>query len=133
VIWSTLGQLYRERGELSGAIRCYRRAVGLGPSTSTLVLLGGALAKKGDLAEAKRCHRRAARLATENPDEAYLNLGLILRAERRYEQAIACFDRAIEHDPKYTIAKNARADCIRALAIIRARPRASRRSSTGAG
>lgn len=127
IVWSTFGRLHRERGELSLAIRCYRRAVALRPMTSMLIFLGVALAMKGDLASAKLCHRRAARLATENPDEAYYNLGLILRAERRYEQAVACFDRAIEHDPKYTIARKARRDCLRALAIIRARAEASRR------
>jgi tetratricopeptide (TPR) repeat protein len=120
-VWSTLGSLHRERGDYSRAVRCYRKAVELGPRTSTLVFLGAALARTGDLAGAKRCHRRAARLATENPDEAYCNLGLILRAERRYEQAIACFDRAIEHDPKYTFAFEARRDCLRALAVRRGR------------
>lgn len=122
LVWSTSGTLHRERGDFARAVRCYRKAVALGPRTSTLVLLGAALAKTGDFAGAKRCHRRACRLATENPDEAYCNLGLILRAERRYEEAIACFDRAIAHDPKYTFAMEARRDCVRALALRRDPP-----------
>jgi tetratricopeptide (TPR) repeat protein len=120
-VWSTLGSLHRERGDFPRAIRCYRKAVALGPRTSTLVFLGAALARTGDFAGAKRCHRRAVRLATENPDEAYFNLGLILRAERRYEEAVACFDRAIEHDPNYAIAVDARRDCVRALALLHER------------
>jgi len=84
--------------------------------------------RTGDFAGAKRCHRRAARLATESPDEARFNLGLILRAERRYEEAIACFDRAIQHDPKYKIAFEARRDCVRALALLHDRGGTSSRA-----
>ncbi len=122
LIWTTLGRLHMERGSPARALRYYRLAAERRPTTNTLVLLGAALARTGALAEAKRCHRRAVRLATENPDEAYYNLGLILRAERRYEAALECFDLALEHDPKYAVARDARADCIRALAVRGAAP-----------
>jgi tetratricopeptide (TPR) repeat protein len=46
-------------------------------------------------------------------EEAYFNLGLILRAEGKYEEALECFERAIEIDPQYTLAKQARKDVAR--------------------
>ena len=68
------------------------------------------LAKQGEFAEAKRCHRRAIKLETSPPDEAYYNLGLILRAERRFAAALDAFDAAIRIDPDYSLAKCARRD-----------------------
>lgn len=115
LVLTTLGELFMERGRKARALRYYREAAVLRPTTNTLVLLGCALARTGALEEAKRCHRRAARLATHNPDEAYYNLGLILRAERRYEAARSYFDLALEHDPEYELARDARSDCAQAL------------------
>ena len=43
------------------------------------------------------------------------NLGLVLRAERKYETAIESFDEALKIDPKYDLARAARKDCVRAL------------------
>ena len=50
-------------------------------------------------------------------DEAFFNLGLLLRAERRYRDALTCFERAIELDPKYSDALEARADVLAALSV----------------
>ena len=33
-----------------------------------------------------------------------------MRAEGKYDEALECFERAIEIDPKYTLAKEARKD-----------------------
>jgi tetratricopeptide (TPR) repeat protein len=108
-----------QRGNLRAAERWYSQAAKLKPTTLTLVFLGGVLAKQGRYRDSKRCHRRAIRLATHNPDEAYLNLGLILRAERKYERAIECFERAIQLDPKYETAKIARRDIREVLKLKR--------------
>jgi tetratricopeptide (TPR) repeat protein len=83
-----------------------------------LVFLGGVLATQGRLAEARRYHRQATRAPEDDRlarDEAYYNLGLLFRAERRYREALAHFDRAIALDPKYTVAMSARADLESAL------------------
>ena len=39
-------------------------------------------------------------------DEAYLNLGLILRALGRYGEARQCFELALELDPEYQAAQD---------------------------
>src|SRR6266496_2182224 len=92
------GHLFNESCDLRRAEKWYRRAIQHKADTPRLVFLGAVLAKQGRFAEAKRCHRRAARLATSPADEAYYNLGLILRAERRYSEALLYFDRAIKID-----------------------------------
>ena len=84
------------------------------------MFLGSVLARQGRLAEAKRCHRQATRAPEDDRlarDEAYFNLGLIFRAERRYREALACFDRAIALDSKYTAALEAQADVRSALKV----------------
>jgi tetratricopeptide (TPR) repeat protein len=113
------GQYYKATGDLKRAESWYRKAAAEVPAA--LVFLGGVLAKQGRLPEAKRCHRRATRAREDDQlarDEAYFNLGLILRAERRYREALACFDRAIALDPKYAVAFKAQADVRSALEVI---------------
>lgn len=121
IVWPRIylywADLYRKRGDLKRAESFYRRAVKAKATTSRLVLLGCVLARQGRLSEAKACHRRAVRLATCPPDEAYFNLGLILRAERRYAKALDCFERAIQIDRDYTFAKEARKDVLHAMKL----------------
>jgi tetratricopeptide (TPR) repeat protein len=65
-------------------------------------------------------NRRATRAPEDDRlarDEAYFNLGLVFRAQRRYPEALACFDRAIALDPKYTAALEAQADVRSALTV----------------
>lgn len=105
------GGHYDAVGDLKRAERWYRRAAETVPAA--LVFLGGVLARQGRLLEAKRCHRQATRAPGDDRlarDEAYLNLGLICRAERRYREALAYFDRAIALDPEYAAALDAQAD-----------------------
>jgi Tfp pilus assembly protein PilF len=92
----------------------YRKAVALKSNTTTHIYLGACLARQGRFVEAKRHHRQAIRLATDPKydaaDEAYFNLGLILRAERKYTEASAMFRKAIRLDRKYQIAREALRD-----------------------
>ena len=116
-VWLYVGHVYCEKGNYRSAEHWYRRSVDADPTTMGLAFLGALLAKRGCFGEAKRCYRRAIRLATETPGEAYFNLGLILRAEWRYREAIESFDRAIEIDPAYELAEKARRDCERAIEL----------------
>ena len=63
------------------------------------------LALKGRLREAERAHRAATRCPEGCIDEAYLNLGLVLRAQERFEEASRCLREAIRLDPKYRVAR----------------------------
>lgn len=112
LVYSQLGHMYRGKGEYRRAEGWYRKAVEAKASVNNLVFLGACLAKQGKYGEAKRYHRRAIKTGAEEADEAYYNLGLILRAEGKNEEALECFERAIEIDPKYTLAKQARKDIV---------------------
>ena len=118
VVNVTHGHYHDALGELRQAERWYRKAAVKEPAA--LVFVGAVLARQGRLAEANRCHQRAAR-APEGDwiarDEAYLNRGLLMRAERRYRAALRCFDRAVELDPKYEAALEARTDVLAALHV----------------
>ena len=106
---------YREKGDHLRAEKWYRKAVEANGNTRNLIFLGACLAKQGRFSEAKKCQRKAIKIASDSPDEAYYNLGLILRAEERYEEACNCFDKALELDPDYTVAKEARSDVLKVL------------------
>jgi len=51
-------------------------------------------------------------------DEAYLNLGLVLRAQERYKEALACFEKALELTPDYRKAITAKSDIEKAIAYL---------------
>jgi tetratricopeptide (TPR) repeat protein len=112
-----IGHLYRDKGDYRRAETWYRRAVELRATTNNLVFLGACLARQGKYSEAKQFHQQAIDLNTENPDEAYFNLGLIFRAEGNYQEALKSFERAIEHDPDYALAIEAKEDILTLLGI----------------
>lgn len=103
------GDLFREKGDWRWAERWYRMAIRLDPVAEAHILLGAALAKQGKLAQAKRHHRLAIQLASADPkdvkDEAFLNLGLVLRAEGKYRAAAAAFRNALRISPNYRDAR----------------------------
>ncbi len=74
------------------------------------IYLGGVLARSGRLKEAETAHRAAIRCTQGCRDKAYLNLGLVLRAQERYEEAATCFEQALKLDPKYVAARKALRD-----------------------
>ncbi|MFK7743294.1 MAG: tetratricopeptide repeat protein [Planctomycetota bacterium] len=116
-IWIQRGHLHKKKGNLKLAVTWYRRAAEDKPTTHAYVFLGAALAQLGEAADAKRCHRKAIQLHTECTDEAHYNLGLLLRSEGRYPQAIESFAEALQLDPKYELAREALLDCEQALAM----------------
>ena len=75
------------------------------------IYLGSMLAGSGQLQQAERIHRLGTSCKSGCIDEAFLNLGCVFAAQRRYAEAIECFDRAIKRDPQYEDAITAREDC----------------------
>lgn len=75
-----------------------------------MIYLGLTLALQGRLRDAERVHRSATQCLEGCIDEAFYNLGLVLRAQERYQEAAECFREAIRRDPKYRIARRALRD-----------------------
>lgn len=114
-IWVQWGHLYKKQGAGSRAATWYEKAVKVRAETEWLVFLGASLAMQGKFRDAKRHYRRAIQAGGPRRDEAYYNLGLVHRAERQYSKALSCFEKALELDPKYTLAKAAHDDTRRVL------------------
>ena len=73
--------------------------------------------KAGKLSEALKCDRRATKCKEGAIDEAYYNLGVTLGALGRHKEALTCFEKAIDLDPKFKLAKHAAKDMRRVLEI----------------
>jgi tetratricopeptide (TPR) repeat protein len=118
IVHARLGHLYSHKGSLPQAEAWYRKAIAGNPSDAGYrVFLGGLLASAGRLPEAEAVHRRATLCKKGCIDEAYLNLGLILRAQERYREALKSFRKALRLDPGYKQAKKEIADVQRVLQL----------------
>jgi tetratricopeptide (TPR) repeat protein len=117
IVYHQIGHLYREKGDHRRAEQWYRKSVEANGTTRNLIFLGACLAKQGNFSEAKKYHRKAIKVSSDRPDEAYYNLGLILGAEEKYEEAYNCFEKALELDPDFTVAQEARSDVIKVMKL----------------
>ena len=110
------GHLYEKQGKLRMAEDWFRRSLKENPKyADTWGFLGGVLVKQGKFKDAKAAWRELIRLGTGATEEGHLNLGLILRAEKRYKDALKHAEIAISLDPKYKEAKRLRKDLLEAL------------------
>jgi tetratricopeptide (TPR) repeat protein len=124
-----IGHHYKLRGDYEQAAAWYQRAIDAGPDhASGYIYLGGVLALQGRLDEAEGAYRAATDCPRGCIDEAYLNLGFVLRAQERLVEAAECFARAIELDPDYRAAKKAFRDVRAAIAFRRKKGEVGRHS-----
>src|SRR5688572_559500 len=114
-----MGDLFRNQGDAVLAEQWYRKAIEHGPDDAQgYIYLGAMLARLGRLGEAEEIHRRGTSCSEGCVDEAWYNLGLVLRAQERYSEAAECFERALKLDPQYKIARLAKRDVERAMRVV---------------
>jgi tetratricopeptide (TPR) repeat protein len=114
-----MARVYRRCGNFAAAEAWYRRAVAADPDDAgPHIFLGGFLTTCGRYHEAEQVYRRATTCASGAVDEAWLNLGYVMRATERFTDALGCFRRAVRIDPCYEIAKEA-IDDVRAAVAFR--------------
>jgi tetratricopeptide (TPR) repeat protein len=115
-IFTLLGDLCRTQLNHTEAESFYRRAIACAPTDATaFIYLGGMFAGQGRFGEAEALHRRATQCIDGCIDEAYLNLGFVLRAKGEYLNALDCFREALARSPDYEEAKAGLADMERVL------------------
>jgi tetratricopeptide (TPR) repeat protein len=105
-VYSRIGLLMTDRGSPSEAEKWYRAATSaIGCPGWVWSLRGANLYHGGSYRLAKSCLETA--LITEDVDkeEVFLNLGLLERAQRRYEEARKYANDALAIDPNYDQAK----------------------------
>ena len=111
-----MGHLFLESGDHDQAAEWYRKAIEADPEEASFhVFLGSLRAKQGRFQEAEEEHRAAIECPKGRIDEAYLNLGYVLRALDRYSDAAECFREAIRLDPEYRLARRALRDVERCM------------------
>ena len=99
-VFRQLGSWAQAQGQVLEAEEWYGRAIEALPDDATgYIYFGGMLAKAGRLQEAETIHRRATACTEGCIDEAYLNLGFVLRAQERYLEALEAFREAAARDP----------------------------------
>jgi len=109
--------LCMEQCRYAEAVAWYRKLADLDPSsTAPKILMGSALAKAGRLDEAEAAHRDATVLQGD-VDEAFLNLGLVLRAQSRLPEARDALMQALALTPGYVEALAALDDVNRAIEL----------------
>ncbi|MEY2467075.1 MAG: hypothetical protein QOD03_1596, partial [Verrucomicrobiota bacterium] len=100
-----MGDLFKAKGDFEKAEYWYRRASRHKPgSTVDHIFAGDVAFQDGRLKLAELNYRRAIKCSTGPIEEAYFNLGGVLVAKRRYQEAIKCYRKALMIDPKYRIA-----------------------------
>ncbi|UCG49781.1 MAG: tetratricopeptide repeat protein [Phycisphaerales bacterium] len=113
------GELSKAKGEFREAEKCFRRSLeSRADDADGYLSLGAILAGQGKLEEAKLWHQQAIRCSKGCVDEAYLNLGYVLRAQEQFEDALECFEKALEIDPNYEAAKVGSEDMKTLLAYL---------------
>jgi tetratricopeptide (TPR) repeat protein len=116
-----MGHLFVARGDFDQAAAWFRRAIEADPGDASYrIYLGAILARQGRLEEAEGVHRTAIACPAGCIDEAYLNLGLVLRAQGRFRESADCLREALRIDPQYRAARIALRDVERCLRWARA-------------
>jgi len=116
VPYAQMGHLNNFRGDYLNAAKWFTKCNKKLPNDATgYIYKGSALAKCGKLKNAENAHRKAIQCSEGCIDEAYLDLGYVLRAQEKYTEALSCFTKALEIDPKYKEAKRAIKDVEKAI------------------
>src|ERR1700733_5025274 len=119
IAYLRMGHLFNLKGDFKQAAIWYRKAVNQKPQDATYhIFLADNFFKRGLLKQAETYFRRVLKCSEGSLEEAYYNLGGILLGERKYSEAIECYQEALKIDSKYKIAKKRLDDAKLALLLM---------------
>lgn len=113
--WAQAGFQAQQQGDIAGAEAAYQQALRLQPEhAAALQLLGGLARRRGDDAAAESLLRRSLAADARQP-HVWNNLGNLLLASARAEEALAGYERALQLQPPYADAHYNRARALHQL------------------
>ncbi len=115
-----MGRIYENSGHFHKAIEWYTKAHNSNPFEATFLIYQGVMflrIEKYD--QATEALLKATNCTEGCIDEAFYNLGVVRIAQKRYEEALFCFENALEIDHKYKEAKQQIKDMKQVLSILR--------------
>ena len=123
-LFQQMGNMCEEMGDLGSSVQWFVKAIDLRPDDADGYIGAGAiLARQGRLEEAEQYHRKATVCAQGCIDEAFLNLGFVLRAQEQFAEAQKCFEKALELDAGYDKARIGLNDVRAAFAYLESEQR----------
>jgi Tfp pilus assembly protein PilF len=104
--YTFLGWTYSFLGDYDAAIAECRNAIEIDPDFGNPYNdIGAYLIEKGQVDEAIPWLEMATRaMRYDNPAFPHFNLGRVWESKHNFARALACYQRAVEMDPKYTLA-----------------------------
>lgn len=113
-----MGHVFKYQYNFKKACEWYQKIIDIRPfDTDGYIYLGSVLARQGNIKEAEKIHRMGIKCEEGCIDEAYYNLGLVLRAQDKLDEAKQCFEKSLEIDPNYKVVKDQLADVVEALSL----------------
>lgn len=101
-ILGRIGFLCRQHGTPMEAEKWFKQATEKSQKIGWVWILRGAnLAIMGEYEKALDCYQKALNLEDIDRDEVFLNMGLVLRAMKKYNEAILAFQEALKINPTY--------------------------------
>jgi tetratricopeptide (TPR) repeat protein len=105
-LFQQMGDMCKKMGDYESSFQWVTKAIGLRVDDADGYIGAGAiLARQGRLENAEQYHRKATVCSQGCIDEAFLNLGFVLRAQERFDEAQKCFEKALELDAGYDEAR----------------------------
>lgn len=102
-----LGELYKRNGNFRKVIEWYKKASEIEPEEASYLIFTGVLHYRlGEFNEAETILEQATKCKEGCIDEAFYNLGVVKASQKRYQEALSNFQKAVEIDPTYDLAQS---------------------------
>ena len=118
-LYCRMGSLYVNSGKFHKAIDWFEKAHNANPNEATFLIYKGVrLLRLEKFDEAAETFQKATKCKEGCIDEAFYNLGVAHLIQRNYMKAKSCFEKALEIDPKFKVAKQQLKDINKVLKIL---------------